>query len=79
MFWKKKKPDLPKRTFESAPLPDITAYELACLLRYFTPNVIVRDKAMLKFLPPECLRHVLVNGQRLHEVAEQLKNEPQYQ
>jgi hypothetical protein len=84
MFWNKPKP---KRKYKFAPLPDITAYEVAKIVPLMIPNPyahIIKDyerrfQENIMALPPECFRHILVNEQRLNEVADQLKQETEHQ
>lgn len=79
MFWKKKKPEPPKRKYIYAPLPDITAHELAQLVLYLIPTMYANCQRITELLPPECLRHLKVDGKRLNEIAYQLASEAEQQ
>lgn len=70
MFWKKKKPESPSPIYLFRPLPDITAYELARLLRLLHQHP--RSKSLQKMfdeLPPEFLRHIVKDGKPLWPTA----------
>lgn len=78
MFWKKRKPE-PRRKYIYAPLPDITAYEVAQLVPYLIPTLYADCRRITELLPPECLRHLKVDGRRLNEITDQLASEAEQQ
>jgi hypothetical protein len=77
MFWKKNKP--PKDTYAFVPQKDITPYEVALCLRYFVRGLMPGEDRSLSNYPPEIKRHIQKNGVPLNEIADQLKNKPDYQ